>query len=141
MLLYISCIGRHIILSLSDVTKTLVLFKMAEVNAGYLKIKLDLLTGCKKKNPTCVGGKERQIVMPSSDPQDRIVYPIHKLMIDSYILQTESRLSGCQIIAWLSTWSVFIWPFTHWLFYPDADIGYSTCDHSENKMGLQVKLA
>ena len=43
LLLNIGCTGRHVILLLSDVTKTSVLFKMADVNAGYLKVKLDLL--------------------------------------------------------------------------------------------------
>ena len=65
-LLLIGCIGRHIVLSLSNVTKnirmTSVLFKMADVNAGYLKVKLDILFKalaakvCKKKYPTCVSG-------------------------------------------------------------------------------------
>ena len=38
---------------------------MAEVNVGFLKVKMDLLKGwhpklCKKKNPTCVRGYDRQ---------------------------------------------------------------------------------
>ena len=28
--------------------------------------------------------------MPSSDPRDRIVYPIHKLMVDSYIIADDN---------------------------------------------------
>ena len=50
-----------------NVRMTSVLFKMADINVGYLKIKM------------------QSLMMPSSDPRDRIVYPIHKLMIDSYI--------------------------------------------------------
>ena len=30
--------------------------------------------------------------MPNSDPQDRIVYPIQKLMIDSYNLQRPNKI-------------------------------------------------
>ena len=80
------------------------LIKMADVNFGYLKVKMYLLKHwhpkvCKKKNPTCVYGYVSQslfgitrqsLVMPSSDPRDRIVYPIHKLMIDSYIIHRRS---------------------------------------------------
>ena len=43
--LNIGCIERHGISSFNDVTKrqnTSVLFKMADVNAGYLKVKQDL---------------------------------------------------------------------------------------------------
>ena len=43
MLLNIGCIGRHVFLSLSDVTKTSVLFKMEDVMAPYLPVKLSLL--------------------------------------------------------------------------------------------------
>ena len=33
---------------------------------------------------TLFGIIRQSLVMPSSDPRDRIVYPIHRLMIDSY---------------------------------------------------------
>ena len=36
------------------------------------------------------GITRQSLVMPSSDPRDRIVYPIHKLMIDSYIPLQDS---------------------------------------------------
>ena len=51
LLLNIGCIGCNIISSSF-------LFKMADLNAGYLKLKLDALAPkvCKKKNPTCVCG-------------------------------------------------------------------------------------
>ena len=37
LLLNIGCIGPHIILTLRDVTKTSILFKMADVNAGIYR--------------------------------------------------------------------------------------------------------
>ena len=73
---------------------------MADVNAEYLKVKLDL---SKRWHPkyarkriqhvsveriykSLFGITWQSLVMPSNDPRDRIVYPIHKLMIDSYNL-------------------------------------------------------
>ena len=56
----IGCIGCLVPLSLSNVRMTSVLFKMANVNAGYFNVKLNLFKHwqkvCKKKNPTCVCG-------------------------------------------------------------------------------------
>ena len=78
-----------------NVRMTSVLFKMANAKVGYLKVKLNLL---KESNMrlwigqtnlslgSLFGITRQSLVMLSSDPQDRIVYPIHKLMIDYYIL-------------------------------------------------------
>ena len=86
---------------------TPVLFKMADVNVGHLKVKVDLVKRwhpkvCKKRNPTYVCGYDRQFCPhdpprvtvwhhSASDPRDRIVYPIYKLMIDSYNLCRENK--------------------------------------------------
>ena len=89
---------------------TSVSFKMADVNAGYLKVKLELLK--RRHTKRTKQGEEtsmpfsrfvdridkpsfgsmysitrQSLVMPSSDPRSRIFYPIQKLMIDSYILR------------------------------------------------------
>ena len=55
-----------------------ILFKMADVKAGKTAF---------IKAPTLgpmLGITRQSLVMPSSDPRDKIVYPIHKLMLDSY---------------------------------------------------------
>ena len=107
-----------------------VLIKMADINIGFLKVKFDLLKRwhpkvCKKKNPTWVCGYVRQFYtlghclaslsrascrQVSSDPRDRIVYPIHKLMIDSYILLKKIDPFG-QISLWKDLWLNF-WVIT-----------------------------
>ena len=85
---------------------TSVLFKMADINVGYLKVKNvfnKALTPKKYARKRIEHAFEERIdnsvprvtfditrqslVIPSSDPPDRIVYPIHKLMIDSYNIQ------------------------------------------------------
>ena len=63
---------RHI-----NVRMTSALFKMVDVNVGNLKVNMDLL---KRWHPKVCKKKSR--VMPNSDPRDRIIYPIHKLMLD-----------------------------------------------------------
>ena len=75
---------------------TLVFFKTTNVNA---EVKLNLSKDwhqnvCKKKIPIQHEFEERIdksvprrcLVMPNSDLRDKPIYPIHKLMIDSYIL-------------------------------------------------------
>ena len=76
---------------------------MADVNAEYFQVKLNLFKHCqpkvcKKKNQYeleektdksvrrvhCLASLGIRLLMPKCDPRDRFVYPIHKLMIDFY---------------------------------------------------------
>ena len=82
------------------ITAALVLFKMADVNAEYFKAKLTLFKRWHPKEShislrkvstnlslgSPYGITRRSLVMPNSDPRDRLVYPIHKLMINSYVI-------------------------------------------------------
>ena len=72
MLLCIGCIGHHLTLSISDVTTTLnyvLATKVCKKNEFEERIDKSL---------------PRVTVCYHKDPGDRIVYPIHKLMIDSF---------------------------------------------------------
>ena len=77
-----------------------VLFKKADVNTGYLKVKLALSKNWhpnharKRIQHAFVDWKDKSVPQVTvwhhsaepRDPRDRIVYPILKLMIYSYIL-------------------------------------------------------
>ena len=80
---------------------TPVLFKMADINVGHLKVKMDFLKRWHPKYTrkrtqhafvdridnsalrSLFGITRQSLVMPRNDPRDRIFYPIYKLMIDS----------------------------------------------------------
>ena len=73
---------------------TSVFFKMVDVNVENFKLKQNLFKR-KKRNPTCFEERIGKSVIPvivwhhkaeSSDPRDKFVYPINKLMINSYNL-------------------------------------------------------
>ena len=91
-----------------------VFFKVAYVNAEYFKVKLNLF---KRWHPkvykekiqhvfeeridntviwSLFGITQQSLAMPNSDPSDRIVYPIHKLMTDSYTLYENRSIERIQ---------------------------------------------
>ena len=72
---------------------TLVFFKMTGINAEYFKVKLNLFKRwhqkvCKKKKNLRLWKGKTNLSLGSlfGITWDRSVYPIHKLMIDSYSL-------------------------------------------------------
>ena len=52
------------------------------------------------------GITQQSLVMPSSDPWDRTVYPIHKFMIDSYMLMEVKR---AKITTWGKCMYIFLY--------------------------------
>ena len=73
--------------------------------------------------------------MPNSDPRDRIVYPIDKLMIDSYnlCLYCLSRLSVWKL--WMSPYSR---SFT--IHYENMPMHYTSIFHGCKNHNFQKKI-